>query len=92
MGALLIRVLALLGLLWTGKQVVHQVTSAIRPHNNKKCDPEQDENSAEMVKDPQCQTYIPKALAIQKQIRGETYYFCGHECAAKFAEQQERTN
>ncbi|MBI3611554.1 MAG: hypothetical protein HY204_12745 [Nitrospirae bacterium] len=35
----------------------------------------------EMVKDPICETYIPKAAAIAKYSGGQTVYFCSQECA-----------
>ena len=88
--SLLIRLLALIGLLWTGKQVVHQVSSAVRPGQEKEHGKTENGLKSEMVHDPVCQTYIPKSLAIQKTIQGERVYFCGHECAAKFVEQQEK--
>lgn len=34
----------------------------------------------EMVKDPQCGTYLPKGDALSTQVRGETHYFCSREC------------
>lgn len=88
MVSLLIRLLALIGLLWTGKQVAHQVSSAVHPKQNNKNEAADDEPGNEMVHDPVCHTYIPKSLAVQKTIHGERVYFCGHECAAKFVEQQ----
>jgi YHS domain-containing protein len=87
MGALLIRLLALLGLLWTGKQVVHQVSAALRPKQPEETRAADATESREMVKDPVCQTYVPKASAIQKIVHGETYYFCGAECAERFGQQ-----
>lgn len=89
MGALLIRLLALLGLVWTGKQVFKQVSAAIRPQANADGNAPAEAVNAEMAKDPCCQTFLPKALAIQKNIQGETYYFCSEECAAKFAAQRQ---
>jgi YHS domain-containing protein len=88
MVSILIRLLALAGLLWTGKQVAHHVSSAIRPRQQKNTASSDQKNSGEMVKDPVCQTYIPKSLAVEKTFEGVTYYFCGHDCAAKFVEQQ----
>ena len=37
----------------------------------------------EMVLDPQCQSYIPKGEALQRQGR----YFCSEECARAFHSQ-----
>lgn len=39
----------------------------------------------EMAEDPVCHTYIPKSTAIQRQFSGETYYFCGKECADAYS-------
>ncbi len=37
-----------------------------------------------MVKDPNCQTYIPRRDAVQAVKNGETYYFCSRECRDAF--------
>jgi YHS domain-containing protein len=89
MVSLLIRLLALIGLLWTGKQVAHQISSAVHPGQNAENKMAEDGPGSEMVHDPVCQTYIPKSLAVQKTIHGKPVYFCGHECAAKFVNQQD---
>ncbi len=41
-------------------------------------------NGGEMVKDPMCNTYIPKKNAIKDTIKGEIYYFCSKECRDQF--------
>jgi len=38
----------------------------------------------EMVKDPQCETYIPRDSAVRARIGGRDYYFCSKECMRKF--------
>ena len=46
------------------------------------------ENSAsieEMVKDPNCETYIPKTESIKKVVHGTTHYFCSEKCAEEFS-------
>ena len=40
---------------------------------------------AEMVKDPNCETYIPKEEAIIKVVRGASHYFCSDACAEEFS-------
>jgi YHS domain-containing protein len=40
----------------------------------------------DMVKDPSCETYIPKSTARSKVFNGERYYFCSDECLEKFKE------
>ena len=37
-----------------------------------------------MVKDPFCQTYIPKRDGIQEVINGQTYFFCSAQCRDKY--------
>ena len=43
----------------------------------------------EMVKDPNCETYIPKRESIEKRIKGETYFFCSRECFEEFKKKLE---
>jgi len=38
----------------------------------------------EMVKDPMCNTYIPKDSSIKDTVGEQTFYFCSHECREKF--------
>jgi uncharacterized protein len=38
----------------------------------------------DMVCDPVCETYVPKATAIVKNVNGQTVYFCSQECADAF--------
>jgi YHS domain-containing protein len=37
-----------------------------------------------LVKDPQCETYIPRGKAIQRTVDGATHYFCSAGCADRF--------
>ena len=39
-----------------------------------------------MVKDPNCETYIPKAEAVVKSIQGRDQFFCSEKCAEEFTE------
>jgi YHS domain-containing protein len=36
------------------------------------------------VKDPVCETYVPRRTALARTDGVATYYFCGPTCAAKF--------
>jgi len=38
----------------------------------------------EMVRDPQCGTYLPRGAALEKTVRGERHYFCSRECRDAF--------
>lgn len=39
---------------------------------------------AEMVRDPQCRTYIVRERAIARHIGGETLHFCSTACANEY--------
>jgi YHS domain-containing protein len=38
----------------------------------------------ELVKDPVCETYVPRRTAVARTAGTATYYFCSPACAAKF--------
>lgn len=40
----------------------------------------------EMVKDPVCETYLPRSIAIKQQYGSVTHYFCSEKCAQDFAQ------
>ena len=37
--------------------------------------------SMEMVQDPNCQIYLPRAEGIERLILGKTHHFCSEKCA-----------
>ena len=39
---------------------------------------------ADMVRDPVCESYIPKEGALSERILGDTYFFCSPLCARQF--------
>jgi uncharacterized protein len=40
----------------------------------------------DMVRDPTCNTYIPKDNALSAHAGGEVYYFCSEACRSAFKE------
>lgn len=38
----------------------------------------------EMVRDPQCGTYVPRGDALEKIVNGRKYYFCSARCRDAF--------
>ena len=40
--------------------------------------------AASLKKDPVCGTFIDPATALQKTVKGQTYYFCSAECRDRF--------
>ena len=45
---------------------------------------QREESGGEMVKDPMCDTYIPKSRAIEMHVDGQILYFCSHDCAIAY--------
>jgi YHS domain-containing protein len=39
----------------------------------------------DLVKDPVCETYIPRRKAVARTTAGTTHYFCSAGCADRFA-------
>ena len=40
----------------------------------------------EMVQDPECRTYIPKARAVNRRVGGKLCSFCSDACAKRYEE------
>lgn len=38
----------------------------------------------ELVKDPVCETYVPRRSAVARSVGATTHYFCSPACADKF--------
>ncbi|MGH7266587.1 MAG: hypothetical protein ACREMB_17330 [Candidatus Rokuibacteriota bacterium] len=38
----------------------------------------------DLVKDPVCETYVPRRTAVARRTSVATYYFCSPDCATKF--------
>lgn len=41
----------------------------------------------QMIQDPNCRVFVPKGVAVQEQIGGQTYFFCSRDCARAFQKQ-----
>lgn len=73
-------ILALLGFLaYTVYQALRRALSV-----PKSSPPEKTSRGEDMVKDPQCGTYLPKSDAFPIQIDDRTVYFCSPECQTAF--------
>ena len=42
------------------------------------------EGTTEMVKDPNCETYVPREKALKRSIGGREHHFCGEKCAEEY--------
>lgn len=38
----------------------------------------------EMIKDPECGTYVPRNDAVKAQLKGKDHYFCSTDCRDKY--------
>ena len=38
----------------------------------------------ELVKDPVCETYVLRSLALTRTVGGTTFYFCSRKCAGRY--------
>jgi uncharacterized protein len=38
----------------------------------------------DMVRDPQCGTYVPRGDAVEKTVGGQKHYFCSDRCRDAF--------
>jgi len=45
-----------------------------------------------MVKDEECDTYLPKENALREVRDGKEYFFCSHECRRKFLDKLKSGN
>ncbi|NOR49423.1 MAG: hypothetical protein GQ530_00120 [Desulfuromonadales bacterium] len=45
--------------------------------------PEKTSRGEEMVRDPECGTYVPRSDAVKLQSKGATHYFCSIDCRDK---------
>lgn len=48
--------------------------------------PEKTRRGEEMIRDPQCGTYVPRNDAVKTEIKGKSHYFCSPECRDKYLE------
>jgi YHS domain-containing protein len=84
-GVEMIRLIILIAAIWVITQIIKQVRIPFL-----QADKEKEINSqivaGEMVKDPACQVYVPKNMAIKQKINKQIYYFCSRECLEKFRE------
>lgn len=81
----MIRFLLFLLLFYLGYTLL---TALIRSFSAKSMQPPPEKTAAgeEMVRDPNCGTYVPRGDAVGKTIRGQQHYFCSEKCRDKYTE------
>jgi YHS domain-containing protein len=78
------RLLLILGLLIV---LYFLVRKALREFNKPSLPNRGNAGVDQMIQDPVCRTYIPRANAVSASIGGQTYYFCSTDCAHTFHKQ-----
>lgn len=81
---LLTRLLGLIFLI-TAVYIVFKVFQGIFRSMKSKMEPgTRSIEGGEMVQDPVCGIYIPKAKAIEGHVKGESHFFCSPQCLEKY--------
>ncbi len=73
------RILQFLLLFWLFYALVKALSGSSR-RRPAQPPPEKTAAGEEMVQDPQCGTYVPRSLALEAVIDGQTLYFCSEKC------------
>jgi len=74
----MIRLLLFLLLFFLGYTLYQAVARILFPPSSK--GPEATREGEEMVRDPQCGTFVPRSGAVTRTINGEKHFFCSKKC------------
>ena len=44
-----------------------------------------EDETKEMVKDPNCGTYVPQTEALRMRVAGKEHFFCSDKCAEEYS-------
>ncbi|MGV7220929.1 MAG: YHS domain-containing protein [Nitrospinales bacterium] len=61
--------------------VILAVRAIVAPRSKEE---DNDTESKDMVEDPNCHVFIPKAEAMRKEIQGKEQFFCSEKCAEEY--------
>ena len=78
--ALLLRYLIIFGFFY----LIYRMLMSVNVKVRKRPDMAKTEAGEDMVKDPNCNTYISLGSAIKAGVNGETVYFCSTECEREY--------
>lgn len=76
----MIRFLILLLLAFLGYTLYDMIRRSLTGHGKRPEPPQKSRRGEDMVRDPQCGTYIPVSDAVLAKIGGKSHYFCSKEC------------
>ena len=61
--------------------------SAFREFGSRQTERALPQSKDQMVQDPVCRVFVPRASGVTEVIGGQTYCFCSHGCASTFQKQ-----
>lgn len=66
--------------------LLYTLVQLIKQHLRKPPAPpaEKTAHGEEMIKDPECGTYVPRNDAIKAEVKGTIRYFCSSDCLDKY--------
>ena len=70
-------------LLYTLRSIIRSFVRGTAPHEDRKRARLMGE---EMVRDPECRTYVPKGRAIVRRVNSVDLFFCSETCAQQYAD------
>jgi len=80
----MIRLLLLALLFFLAYTVYNAVVRSLPGRRGGATPREKGRQGEEMVRDPQCGTYVPRGDALEKSVRGKKYFFCSVRCRDTF--------
>ncbi|MBA2486929.1 MAG: YHS domain-containing protein [Nitrospira sp.] len=81
------RLLLIAGLLVLFYYLLRRVINKINERGGVLSRSEVHAQGSQMVQDPVCRVFIPRASAVCEEIGGQTYFFCSTGCAKVFQNQ-----
>ena len=63
---------------------VYRIFRSLIVNSPKKPDLAKTQEGEDMVRDPNCNTYIPLKSAIVGNVKGKSHYFCSKECEKEY--------
>ncbi len=83
----MIRLLLLALLFFLGYTLFQMLTRSLPRRPRSGTPPARTRDGEEMVRDPQCGTYLPRSDAVTAVVKGRTHHFCSPACRDAFSGQ-----
>ena len=76
----MIRLLILFLLLYLAYRLLQRIIRGLPQGRGRSLPPEKTRQGEEMIRDPQCGTFVPRGDALSATVRGRRHYFCSEKC------------